>query len=85
VHKTRITIATHRLLVIRRRRIVQLWCAECGRDSEFVPVEDLNGLLGDGAGTCSEYQSPKFHFAKAQDGAIVAGIRSLSAGDSPKP
>ena len=49
LRKTRIRIETHRAVAVRRWRVVRLWCGKCGEDSEFVPVEGLNGLLEEGA------------------------------------
>ena len=84
VQKTRITIATHRLVVIRRKRIVRFWCPECGGESDFVPVDDLNKLLADEADR-SQYLNPQLHFVTAQDGTVVVCIRSLSMGEGPRP
>jgi len=79
LRKTRITIETHRVVVVRRRRMVRFWCGECGEDSEFVLLEDLNGLLEDGAnGVNRQAFSTELHFAKAQDGAVVVCVKSLT-------
>lgn len=70
---TRITIETHRLVVVRYRRLVPLWCDECGGESEFVPVDDLNGLLEGGASGAS----PELHFVKTRDGTALVCVKSL--------
>jgi hypothetical protein len=73
LRSTRITIETHRLVVFRCRRVVRSWCDECGGESEFVPVDDLNGLLegeAGGAGT-------QLHFARMRDGAALVCVKSL--------
>jgi len=61
LRKTRITTETRRVVVVRRRRVVRFWCGEGGEDSEFVPLEDLNGLLEDGAMTpTARLSAPNF-------------------------
>jgi len=76
---TRITIETHRVMVVRRQRVVRFWCGECGGESEFVPVEDLNGLLEDGAnGGSPPDLNPELHFAKPRDGVVLVCIKSLT-------
>ena len=82
--KTRITIETHRVVVVRRRRVVRFWCGECGEDSEFVPLEDLNGLLEDGAnGVNRQALNAELHLANGQDGAVVVCIKSWSLAGDP--
>jgi hypothetical protein len=77
--EARITIETHQVVVVRRRRVVRFWCGQCGRKSEFVPVEDLNGLLEVGAnGVVGQALSTEIHVAKSRDGAVVVCINSLS-------
>ena len=84
LRKTRITIETHRVVVVRRWRVVRFWCGECGEDSEFVPLEDLNGLLEDGAKDVNRQAlNTELHFAKAQDGAVVVCVKSLSGAGGP--
>lgn len=76
---TRITIETHRVMVVRRQRVVRFWCGECGGESEFVPVEDLNGSLEDGAdGGDRRALNTELHFAKARNGVALVCIKSLT-------
>lgn len=42
----RITVETEQVVVIRRRRITRYWCSQCGDESEFIPVEAVNQVLG---------------------------------------
>ncbi len=75
---TEITIETDQVVVIRRRRVTRSWCTECGVETEFVPVEEVNRLLDDrinrgGVGAIGG----SAHFAKARDGSPVICVKSL--------
>ena len=71
---TRITIETHRLMVVRYERVARYWCDECGGESEFVPARDLNGLLEGGTGAAGT----QLHFKRMRDGAALVCVKSLS-------
>ena len=45
-----VTIETEQVVIIRRRRITRSWCSQCGDESEFIPVEAVNQVLGGGPG-----------------------------------
>ena len=79
LRRTQITIETHRVVVLRRRRLIRFWCSECGAEAEFVPVEDLDRLLDGGGGNVSgRLADGTFHFGKAPDGSVVVCVKSLS-------
>lgn len=71
---TRITIETHRVVVVRHQRVVRFWCDECDGESEFVSLEDVKGLLeGEASGARTG-----LHFTRTQDGAALVCVKSLS-------
>jgi hypothetical protein len=79
LRRTQITIETHTLIVLRRRRLIRFWCSECGAEAEFVPVEDLDSLLDSGSDNASgRLGNGALHFGKAPDGSIVVCVKSLS-------
>lgn len=79
LRRAQITIETHTLVVLRRRRLIRFWCSECGAEAEFVPAEDLNRLLdGPGVNAGGGLTDGGFHFGKAPDGSLVVCLRSLS-------
>ncbi len=75
----RITVETEQLVIIRCRRITRSWCSQCGIESEFIPVEAVNQVLGGGPGQ-GKLLSPGdgIHSCKAADGSLVVCVRSVS-------
>jgi len=78
LRKTKITIETEQVTVIRRRRVTRPWCSECGGEAEFVPRHEVSTWL-DGrpnqAGPRAIGSGP--HFARAADGSVVVCVKSL--------
>jgi lysophospholipase L1-like esterase len=75
---TRITVETQQIVIISRRRITRSWCSQCAAESEFIPVEVVNQVLGGGPGQGRQLPlGDGFHFSKAGDGAAVVCVRSL--------
>jgi hypothetical protein len=44
--RTEITVETDRVLIIRRRRVLRAWCAECGCEVDVVGQEEAELLTG---------------------------------------
>jgi hypothetical protein len=44
--RTEITVETDEVLVVRRARIYQGWCGECGRVVEMVDIPDARAVAG---------------------------------------
>jgi hypothetical protein len=44
--RTEITIETDRIVTIRRRRSLRIWCRECGRMVDAVGVEEAGATTG---------------------------------------
>jgi hypothetical protein len=72
-----ITVETDQILVIRRQRVTRTWCDECQRHTEFIPVEEIKGVLGGGLIPANS-ALPGLHFAKALNGSTVVCAESLT-------
>ena len=44
--RTEVTIETERVVTIRRRRSLRVWCRECGRVVDAIGVEQAGALSG---------------------------------------
>ena len=44
--RTRITIETDQVTIIRRRHFTRTWCPECGREAEAIAIEEALLLTG---------------------------------------
>lgn len=79
-NSTRITIETEEVLVVRRetvtRRVSRSWCDQCGKESEFVPLEDVNRLLG--RRRAKSLKDGNRHLTKAPDGSVVLCVNCLN-------
>lgn len=74
----RITIETEQVVIIRHQRITRSWCSQCGDESEFIPVEAINQVLGGGPGQ-GKLLSPgdRFHLQQIKDGSVLVCVKSL--------
>jgi len=76
VHKrTEITIETDRITIIRRRRVLRAWCAECGREVEMVDpreAEAITVVTGSVLRDCAQW-----HIAQSQNGSGLICLDSL--------
>jgi hypothetical protein len=73
-----VTIETERVVIIRRRRITRAWCSPCGGESEFIPVEAVNQVLGGGPGQGKRLPpDDQFHFQTIKDGSVLVCMKSL--------
>jgi hypothetical protein len=76
--RTEITIETDQVLIIRRRRVVRLWCRECGCEVEMVGQEEaaaLAGLLGKDLPDCAQPRG--WHISQGQAGTGLICLESL--------
>ncbi len=39
--RTRVTIETDSLLVLRGRKSLRIWCPQCGAEAEMIPLNDV--------------------------------------------
>jgi len=44
--RTEITVETHRVVTIRRRQTLQVWCRECGRLVDVISPEEAGTMAG---------------------------------------
>lgn len=73
-----ITIETSQVLVITRREVSRTWSSECGTEAAFVPLEEENAMLDDGANLRdmeATFGSP--HFTNIAGSSHVKSVQSL--------
>jgi hypothetical protein len=76
--RTEITIETDRVLIIRRRRVVRVWCQECRSQADMVDLREAEGLTGLSRRALSEgAEARKWHMCQGQDGASLVCLESL--------
>ena len=74
----RVTVETEQVVIIRRRRITRSWCSQCGGESEFIPMEAVNQVLGEGPGQGKLFPpGDGFHLHKIKDGSVLVCVKSL--------
>lgn len=76
--RTKITIETDSLLVLRARRALRAWCPQCGVESELIPFEGI-GVISNlpSAKVESWLESQAIHRSQAADGALLVCLNSL--------
>ena len=88
--RTRITIETDSLLVLRGRNPLRAWCSQCGADAEMIPLNDVVMVSNLPLAEVQEWmESPDLHHAKSADGSDLICLNSMlkrvhrtSVGDS---
>jgi hypothetical protein len=76
--KTRITIETDSLLVVRGRRSLRAWCPNCGADVDMVPIGDLGVISNMPPPEVEAWiQSEDLHHSKTADGAPLVCLNSM--------
>src|SRR5215831_6075352 len=74
--KTRITMETEQVLVIRRRGCARRWCKECAREVDMVSFAEAGALTGLAERQlCECARSEKWHVAA--DGSQLICLESL--------
>src|ERR1700758_213055 len=71
--RTKITIETDSLLVLRRRRTLRAWCPQCAAESEMIPIEGVKVI----SKVESWVESESIHRSQAPDGAPLICLNSL--------
>ena len=87
---TRITIETDSLLVLRGRRALRAWCAQCQSQVEMIPLNDLGVVSNLATAEVDAWlQSPDLHHTVGADGvpmiclnSMLKRIRRTKAGES---
>ncbi|HKN71121.1 MAG TPA: hypothetical protein VJX30_08830 [Terriglobales bacterium] len=76
--RTEITVETHSVLTIRRRRSIRAWCPECGGEVEMVGLQEAEALTGmSGQAFRDSAKAPGWHFSDGQDGTGLVCLESL--------
>lgn len=76
--RTKITIETDSLLVLRGRVPLRAWCPQCGAEAEMIPLDDagvVSNLLP--AEVHAWMESPDLHHTKAIDGTALICLNSM--------
>ena len=76
--RTRITIETDSLLVLRGRKSLRAWCPQCGAEAEMIPLNDV-GVVSNlpPAEVQAWMESPDLHHTKAADGTALICLNSM--------
>jgi hypothetical protein len=76
--RTRITIETDSLLVLRGRKSLRAWCPQCGAEAEMIPLDDL-GVVSNlpPAEVQAWMESPDLHHTKTADGTALICLNSM--------
>jgi hypothetical protein len=82
--RTRITVETEQVLIIRRRGCIRRWCRECAREVDMVSFTEAGALTGlPGRQLCEHARAEKWHLAA--DGSPLICLDSLlKSTPSPK-
>jgi hypothetical protein len=76
--RTKITIETDSLLVLRGRRSLRAWCPQCGSEGEMIPLNQV-GVISDLLQQEVEawILSEDLHHIQANDGAHLICLNSM--------
>lgn len=93
--KTKITIESDSLLVVRGRESLRAWCPVCGAEGEMIRLDGLGVISNLTAPEVEAWiQSEDLHYTQAADGAPLICLNSLLArmrntaafrGSEPRP
>ena len=74
--RTRVTIATERILIIAREHSVYGWCARCGQKVELLPWVQASRLLRVAPEQLAGLDQSKLHLEQARDRLVIC-LKSL--------
>jgi hypothetical protein len=76
--RTRITIETDSLLVLRGRKPLWVWCPQCGAAAEMIPLNDV-GVVSNlpPAEVQAWMESSDLHHTKTADGTDLICLNSM--------
>jgi hypothetical protein len=76
--RTRITVETEQVLIIRRRGCARRWCWQCGREVDMVGFAQAAVLTGTAQRSLRDHaRDGKWHLAEASDGSPLICLESL--------
>jgi hypothetical protein len=78
--KTRITVETERILIIRRRGIeMQGWCEGCGEQVKLVTPQTASSVTGLSVrAICQLVEAGELNFLETNDGLLLICLNSLA-------
>lgn len=75
--KTKITIESDSLLVVRGRESLRAWCPECGAEGEMIRLDGLGVISNLSAPEAEAWIQQDLHYAQAADGAPLICLNSM--------
>jgi hypothetical protein len=76
--RTRITIETDSLLVLRGRKSLWAWCPQCGEEAAMIPLNDVGLVSNLPPLDVQEWmESPYLHHTKAAGGTDLICLNSM--------
>lgn len=76
--RTEITVEVDRVLIIRRRRSIRGWCAECSGEVDLVGEVEAEALTGMSGQTLRDHaQTCGWHVLEGEDGTGLVCLQSL--------
>jgi hypothetical protein len=76
--RTEITVETDRVLIVRRRRALRVWCPECGGEADMVGLGEAEALTGvSGQALHDRAQACRWHLAEGPNGTPLICLESL--------
>jgi len=76
--RTRISIETDSLLVLRGRESLRAWCPQCGAEAELIPLNEV-GVVSNlpSAEVQAWMESPDLHHIRTVEGAVLICLNSM--------
>jgi hypothetical protein len=76
--RTEITVETDRVLIVRRRRALRIWCPGCGSEVDMVGLGEGEALTGVSAQALQDRaQTGRWHLAESPNGSLLICLESL--------
>lgn len=76
--RTRITIETYSVLIIRGRSSLRAWCPQCGAEAEMIALIDAGAASNLPAAEVQGWMSSaELHHTKAADGTALICLKSM--------
>lgn len=78
--RTKITIETDSLLILRSQRCRRVWCARCAAEADVIALEDVGVISNLQRPALEEWlNSEELHRSRATDGSTLVCLNSLLA------
>ena len=76
--RTKITIETDSLLILRGRSFERAWCPQCGSEVEMIPLDNVGVISNLSPREVEAWiQSEDLHHSKATDGSPLICLNSM--------